>query len=125
MKAFFTLFILALSFSACTSSEEKTDSSGTPAALVDGTQVIEIAAEPAGFTPARIELKAGVPARLVFTRTDASSCAETVSVPEFGVEKKPLPVGEQVAVEFTPAEDGEFTFVCGMDMAKGALVVSS
>lgn len=124
MKTFTFIFLLGFIAAACGTSTENSADSGN-AGMVDGRQVIAITADAEGFTPSRIELKAGVPARLVFTRTSASSCAETISVPEFGVERKPLPVGEEVAVEFTPEEQGEFTFVCGMDMVEGALVVSS
>ena len=78
-----------------------------------------------GYSAERIALKAGVPARLVFTRTAEGGCTHQVQVPAFGIEATDLPVGEPVAVEFTPEESGEFAFACGMDMARGMLVVQS
>ena len=124
-KTLFVLFI-ALAVSACGPSNEVDTSAGENAEeeLVNGVQTRQIEAAAAGFKPSRIDLKAGVPARLIFTRTSEDSCAETISVPEFGIDKRPLPVGEEVFVEFTPQKAGEFTFVCGMDMQEGALVVS-
>lgn len=95
------------------------------ATMIDGVQVVEIEAGALGFSPESVQLQAGVPARLVFQRTTEASCADHVSVPAFGVEKMPLPMNEEVAVEFTPDEAGEFTFVCGMDMQSGTLVVSA
>jgi plastocyanin domain-containing protein len=34
-----------------------------------------------------------------------------------------LPEGEQVPVEFTPQEPGEYEFTCGMGMLRGKVVV--
>lgn len=97
----------------------------TSARMEDGVQVVEVEAGAAGFSPASVHLKAGVPARLVFNRTTEANCLEHVSVPEFGVEKTPLPMHEEAAIEFTPGEEGKFTFVCGMGMQSGTVVVST
>jgi hypothetical protein len=86
-------------------------------------QVVGVRVGASGFKPARIALRAGVPARLVFTRTARSTCAVQVEVPAFGVPKTDLPLGRPVAVEFTPREAGEFAFACGMGMERGALLV--
>ena len=91
--------------------------------MVDGVQVIEVEAGMMGFTPKKIALETGVPARLVFTRTVESSCSEQVQIPALGVEKTDLPLNEPVAIEFTPEKGGSFTFVCGMDMQTGTLLV--
>ena len=91
----------------------------------DGVQVVHVTAGPSGYVPARVQLKAGVPARLVFTRTTDSACLSHIQVPAFGVEATDLPKGEPVAIEFTPGEAGAFAFTCGMDMQRGTLVVKS
>lgn len=93
--------------------------------LVDGVQVVEIEAGPTGFEPRAVRLEAGVPARLVFTRTVASECSSQVTVPAFDVPVTDLPLNEPVAVAFTPTESGDFEFVCGMGMQRGALLVQS
>ncbi len=93
--------------------------------LIDGVQVVEVRAGKLGYEPKRIALKAGVPARLVFTRTVDAGCSEDVTIPGLGVEKTKLPLNEPVAIEFTPEEGGDYTFVCGMDMQEGTLVVHS
>jgi len=91
--------------------------------MVDGVQVIEVEAGMMGFAPKKIALEAGVPARLVFTRTIESACSEQVQIPALGVEKTDLPLNKPVAIEFTPEKGGSFTFVCGMDMQTGTLLV--
>lgn len=103
-------------------------SDGPPAPAVapveDGVQTAAVTVGPDGFAPDRIALRAGVPARLVFTRTTDRTCATEVQVPSFGVGKTALPLDEAVAVTFTPTEAGTFAFTCGMGMMRGTLVVT-
>jgi len=93
--------------------------------MIGGTQVVEIEAGPMGYEPRAIRLQAGVPARLVFTRTVESECSSQVKIPAFDVPVTDLPLNEPVAVEFTPTESGDFEFVCGMDMQRGSLLIQS
>ena len=89
----------------------------------DGVQVLEIEATTLGFRPRAVQLEGGVPTRLIFTRRTQDDCLEHVRIPAFDVEKTALPMDEPVAIEFTPEAGGTFTFVCGMDMQKGTVVV--
>ena len=73
-----------------------------------------------GFEPAKVELRAGTPAQLTFTRVTDATCATEVVFPSLKV-RKSLPRGQPVEVRFTPAS-GEIAFACGMDMLKGAVV---
>ena len=93
--------------------------------MIDGVQVVEIEAGRMGYDPRAVELEAGVPVRLVFTRTVESECSSQVQIPAFDVPVTDLPMNERVAVEFTPTESGEFEFVCGMDMQRGSLLIQS
>ena len=95
------------------------------ARMENGVQVVDIEAGPMGYAPNSVVLEAGVPARLVFTRTVDSECSSQIQVPAFDVPVTDLPINEAVAVEFTPDESGEFTFVCGMNMQRGTLMVRS
>ena len=95
------------------------------AKIVDGVQVVEITVGPKGYQPGSIALKKGVPVRLVFTRIEDGGCAYQVQIPEFGIRATDLPLNKPVTVVFTPKEEGEFTFACGMDMMQGALLVKS
>lgn len=99
------------------------DAAAGTAAAGDGMQVARVQVTASGFEPARVELQAGKPARLVFTRVTDDTCAKEVQVPDFGV-RKDLPLNQEVAVEFTPGKAGEHVFACGMDMVKGAIVVA-
>lgn len=138
----FLLLLLVASAAACgnepaTTPDGASENSGAmqgapPAAsdaalpvVEDGVQVVQIEAGPSGYSPGTIQLRPGVPARLVFTRTTESACLEQVRIPDFGVERTDLPLDEPVSIEFTPDEGGEFQFVCGMDMQKGTIVVRS
>ena len=93
------------------------------AAMADSLQTVGVTIGPDGFSPQRIELETGVPARLVFTRRTESTCATKVQVPAFGVEPTAIPMNEPTAITFTPKHTGSFTFACGMNMITGRLLV--
>ena len=93
--------------------------------MEDGVQVVDVTVGQMGYEPLQIRLEAGVPARLVFTRTVEGECPSQVQIPAFDVEKTELPMNQPVAIEFMPDEAGSFQFVCGMDMMEGALLVES
>lgn len=96
-----------------------------PAQVHDDVQVVEIQVGQQGYSPARISLEAGIPARLIFTRTTEGGCLEEVAIPAFGVGSTPLPLNEPFAIEIMPEEAGTFTFACGMNMFEGAILVES
>ena len=95
---------------------------GAEPRMEDGVQVVDIEAGTT-FSPDRIRFVAGVPARLVVTRTVENTCITEVMVPAYDVGPVALPLGEPVAVEFTPTEAGDVRFACGMDMVSGQIVV--
>jgi len=76
-----------------------------------------------GYSPDRIEVRAGLPVRLNFYRDETSSCSEQVVFGDFGISRH-LPPFQTTAIEFTPDRPGEFTFTCGMSMMRGKLVVN-
>jgi plastocyanin domain-containing protein len=88
---------------------------------VSGVQEVEVVVQ-GGYTPDRIEVRRGHPIRLTFIRRETNPCTEQVVLSDFGISRA-LPVGDRVAVEFTPDRAGEFTFHCGMNMVRGTLVV--
>lgn len=75
-----------------------------------------------GYTPNRIQLQQGVPAKLIFHRQDSSSCFDEVVLPDFGIKTK-LPVGQRHTVELTPKAAGSFRYSCGMNMFHGEIIV--
>lgn len=85
-------------------------------------QTAKVTVNDMGFSPASVPLKAGVPARMIFTRTSKGTCATSVVMPEYKV-KRDLPLNKPVTVTFTPKKAGSYTFSCGMNMMKGSVVV--
>lgn len=75
-----------------------------------------------GYDPDVIVVKKGIPVRLNFYRDETADCSEIVVIGEFNI-RKPLPAFKTTPIEFTPNEEGEYTFNCGMGMLKGKLVV--
>jgi plastocyanin domain-containing protein len=85
---------------------------------------MEIEVTGSGYVPAVVELKAGVPAELVFTRTTGSGCVRQVHIPDLGVEKVDLPQNEPVVIAIKAAEPGTYSFMCGMNMVRGTIIVT-
>ena len=76
-----------------------------------------------GYTPATIRVQRGTPVRLTFRREETAACSDTVLLDAFG-KHATLPQGEQVPVEFVPAEPGRYPFTCSMGMYRGTVVVA-
>lgn len=74
-----------------------------------------------GYEPAKVMLRAGIPARITFVRTTDKTCGTEIVFPLLKI-RRPLPLNQSVAIEFMP-RTGELTFVCGMNMLRGAVVV--
>lgn len=91
---------------------------GTP-----DVQEAKISVGDTSFEPSRLTLRAGVPARLTFTRTSAKTCATSVVFRSLKI-KRQLPLNKPVSIEFTPTQGGEIAFACGMNMLRGTLVVN-
>lgn len=85
-----------------------------------GMQVIDVTVK-GGYQPAVIEVQAGLPVRLNFTRREASTCGEEVVFPTFG-QRAHLPENQTVPVDVTPAAPGEYEFTCGMNMYRGKVI---
>lgn len=75
-----------------------------------------------GYTPARVRLRAGKPARLVFDRREDASCSEEVVVPDLGI-RRFLPAHQRTSVDLPALAAGTHEFTCGMGMLRGTLVV--
>ena len=86
------------------------------------TQTARITVGDQGYHPEKVSLRAGVPARLTFVRTSATTCGTEVAFPSLNI-KRALPLNEPVVIEFTPSKAGDIVFVCGLGMLKGAVVV--
>jgi plastocyanin domain-containing protein len=90
------------------------------AVTAHGGQVVDVTVK-GGYQPAAIQVQAGQPVRLNFTRREASTCGEEVMLPGFG-KRVHLPENQTVSVEVVPDKPGEYEFTCGMNMYRGKLV---
>jgi plastocyanin domain-containing protein len=110
----------------CDEGESSAKASGEGASAAAAAQAdaarVEVEVNASGYSPDRVEAKAGEPLTLVFTRTAEEGCGTDIVIPDMDVERD-LPLNEAVAVTITPEEAGEMRFTCGMDMFDGAIVV--
>jgi len=94
----------------------------TAAVTAGGVQETRIIVK-GGYSPDTIRVEAGRPVRLIFDRQEASPCSERVVLDAFGLSAE-LPTGNDVPIEFTPTEPGEYEFACQMGMLRGKVIVS-
>jgi plastocyanin domain-containing protein len=92
----------------------------TAAVTTHGRQEVDVTVK-GGYQPAAIQVKAGQPVRLNFTRREASTCGEEVIFPGFG-KRAHLPENQTVSLEVVPDTPGEYEFTCGMNMYRGKLL---
>lgn len=85
-------------------------------------QTAKIVITTKGYQPTSLKLRRGVPARVTFVRTTDATCAKEIVLPDFNI-RRALPLNEPVVVVFTPTRGGSFTFVCGLNMMRGQLIV--
>jgi len=75
-----------------------------------------------GYQPSVINLEQGVPAKLIFTRTNAQGCLDVVHSKDLNFETN-LPLNDAQTVDIPTDKAGEFEFSCGMDMFSGKVVI--
>ncbi|WP_057754901.1 cupredoxin domain-containing protein [Weissella kandleri] len=75
-----------------------------------------------GYSPEKVVLKQNVPAELIFTRKDASSCLDHVVFPDLGINQA-LPKDQPVTVKIDTKEAGDYNWACGMNMFHGQLKI--
>lgn len=75
-----------------------------------------------GYSPEVIAIPKGKTTKVNFFRTDPSSCLEEVVLGDFKI-RRHLPLNQKVTIELTPQQAGEYTFVCGMNMYHGKIIV--
>jgi plastocyanin domain-containing protein len=85
-------------------------------------QVVAITVTSAGFEPAQVDVKANQPVKLVVTRKTDQTCAKTIVIKDFGIEKA-LPLDQPVEVTFTPTKSGQIRYACAMNMVAGVIIV--
>ena len=85
-------------------------------------QTIKLTVSDRGFVPAQITVKKGAPVTLLVTRETEATCATELVIEGTDI-RKPLPLGEEVVITFTPEKKGELHYSCPMDMVSGSIRV--
>lgn len=93
---------------------------GSAATAASGAQEVRIVVK-GGYDPDTVFVEAGRPVRLLFYRDETAECSARVVFDRLGLERE-LPAFQTTAVEFTPAEPGDYAFRCHMDMLHGRVV---
>ena len=86
----------------------------------NAVQKASVTVTPAGFVPAQLNLVAGKPAQITFTRKTNQTCAKEVVFADYQITKT-LPMNTPVTISLTPKK-GEIGFACPMNMIKGTVV---
>jgi plastocyanin domain-containing protein len=89
------------------------------AQVKQGIQEVDIVVD-GGYSPNRIEVRAGELVKLNFFRKDPSGCLEQVLLPDFN-RALDLTLNQTTSVEIVPEKPGEYTFTCGMNMYRGVI----
>ncbi|OGY81480.1 MAG: hypothetical protein A3F54_02515 [Candidatus Kerfeldbacteria bacterium RIFCSPHIGHO2_12_FULL_48_17] len=84
-------------------------------------QVVTMKANPSGYSPDRLTVKAGIPVRWEIDGTNAKGCISVLVSRQLGIQE-PLKPGKNV-FEFTPTGAGEIAFSCSMGMYRGSFTV--
>jgi plastocyanin domain-containing protein len=115
------VWIIAIGTYGCPATAPRSEAEAVPA--IDKGMVQEIRINIKGeYVPSQVLVKKGKPLRMVFMRNDDSSCTEYVVLEDFKIKQKLEPFKE-TAFDLMPDKKGEFSFVCGMGMLHGKLVV--
>jgi len=85
-------------------------------------QSVKIQMTERGYEPGSPRLRRGIPARVTFVRITDATCAKEIVLPDFDI-RRALPLNQAVVVNFTPKKRGAYSFVCGMNMMSGQLIV--
>lgn len=86
---------------------------------------IEVSVTKRGFNPESINVPANKLVTLVFTRKTEQTCAKSVVLTTNDGKKieRELPLDKPVEIAITFPKAGKLDYACGMDMARGTIVV--
>ncbi len=93
------------------------------AEIKNGVQEVTMDVTAAGYNPAKIVVKKGIPVKISTKSTEDAGCVRGIMFPAFNLNEA-LEIGNDT-LEFTPDKTGTFEFMCQMRMSKGVLEVVS
>ncbi|PLS24855.1 HAD-IC family P-type ATPase [Bifidobacterium imperatoris] len=94
---------------------------GTSGTISDGQQRATITVK-GGYSPAVVNMKAGMPITLTFDRQETGECTSHVVSGDLGLDAM-LPGNTATDVKLPALPAGEYPFACGMNMVHGLLRV--
>ncbi|MEV4733028.1 sulfite exporter TauE/SafE family protein [Saccharopolyspora sp. NPDC049426] len=89
----------------------------------NGHQTVVITASTGAYSPANVQVRAGVPTTLVIESDNAQGCVRSFIIPDRNVDKI-LPVRGATAVELGALPPGPVAYSCGMGMYTGTLTAA-
>lgn len=92
-----------------------------PAGDVAGEQTVEMHVTSAGFAPATLKIKKGIPVKWVIKGDQVTSCTSTIIIPSLNISKR-ITSGDNI-IRFTPEKLGTIPYSCGMGMVRGNFLV--
>ena len=92
-------------------------------AAVEGKRQVAQITVKGGYSPALVEVKAGMPVQLVFDRQETGECTSHVVFSDLGIDAH-LPGNKVTSVDLPALDPGDYPFACGMNMVHGTLRVS-
>ena len=95
-------------------------STDSTTAATSSSPTVEITEE--GFVPPSVTIKAGRPTSITFVRKTDNTCAKEVVFPTLKL-TRPLPLNARVTIDLPSQPEGELSYVCGMNMLHGKVVV--
>jgi len=126
-KLLVSLIPVALAFTACSKKEDKPAAAPaptTPAQPADPSK-LQVSVTENGFEPESVNVPAGKPVTIVFTRKTDKTCAKEIvlTMDDGKTVQKDLPLNTPVELAMTFPKAGKLGYACGMDMIKGTIVV--
>jgi hypothetical protein len=96
---------------------------GERVTVSDGKQTVIVTATEGAYTPANIEVTAGLPTTLIVRSDQARGCVRAFVIPSLGVEKV-LPINGDTRFDIGTLKAGRLAYSCGMGMYTGRLTIT-
>ncbi|MFE2960901.1 urease accessory protein UreH domain-containing protein [Nocardia tengchongensis] len=95
----------------------------TTATTVDaGTQTVTITARRSSYSPANVQVKAGLPTTLVVRTDHTQGCIRALVIRDLGMQKI-LPATGETRIDLGVLQPGRLDYTCGMGMYSGTITI--
>ena len=117
-----SMFNSGLSLSGIAMPRVTLNQNSSKARIEDGIQIVETTLMPGQYSP--ITVQKGIPVKWIIKAEKGSinGCNNRIFIPQYNIEKR-FQLGENI-IEFTPEEEGTFTYSCWMGMIGSYITVT-